>query len=184
MNENMNNRRNSNSIMTIIMIVIAAAVVVFVTFKYVRDPKKGKVKTSTKKIKTVMTHKDSIEWVAAVKKAHTEVKEMRKPNVPGATREQAVKMAKKFIKERMDYPDFVKFKDDMTYSSNAKGFTISQTCNELTGDGSQLAMKFTIHLVFTGGDANDFSRWSYDSLIIENLSTGRTVEFYSPENWN
>jgi hypothetical protein len=179
----MNNRMNSNSIMTIIMIVITTAVVVFFTYKYVKNQKKGKAKTNTKKIKTVMSHKDSIEWTTAVKEAKAEVKKMRKQNVPGATKEQAIKMAKKFIKERMDYPDYVKFKDDMTYSSNTKGFNITQTCNELTGDGSQLAIKYTIHLVFTGGDANDFSRWSYDSLVIKNLGTGRVVEFYSPENW-
>lgn len=183
MKQKTNNRMNSNAIMTVSMIVIAVAVVVFFTYKYVKGPKK-KAKVETKKIKTVMSHADSIEWKAAVKKAKAEVKMMRKPNVPGATKEQAIKMAKKFVKERMDYPDYVKFKEDMTFSSNAKGFTISQTCNELTGDGSQLAMKYTIHLVFTGGDANDFSKWNYDSLIIENLGTGRTVQFYSPENWN
>ena len=178
-----NNRNKSNAIMNIIMIVIAIAAVVFVTYRYLhKDQNKSKVKLKVMK-KQKWTRQDSVEWNEAVKKAHSETVANQKKNVKGAQMADVIKMAQKFARDRMDFPETVSFEGSPVCRTDATGYSVSQELVERSGDGTFLKFKFNVKLIFLGGSSTDKSRWTYNDLSILNEASGREIVFGSPDSW-
>jgi hypothetical protein len=183
MNTN-NNRNKSTAIMNIVMIVIAVGAVVFVTYKYLhKGQSKSKINQKVMK-KQKWTHKDSVEWDEAVKNAHAETMAQQKKNIKGAPMADAIKMAQKYAKDRMDFPETVSFEGRPISSSDATGYSINQELVERSGDGTFLKFKFSVKLIFLGGSSTDKSRWTYNEMSILNEASGREIIFGSPDEGN
>jgi len=179
-----NNKGNkSAAIMNIIMIVIAVAAVVFVTYRYLHK-NQSKPKTNLKVMKKQKwTHKDSVEWNEALKKAHSETLAKQKKNVKGAPMADVIKMAQRFTKDRMDFPETVSFEGSPICRTDATGYSVSQELVERSGDGTFLKFKYNVKLIFLGGSSTDKSRWTYNDLSILNEASGREIVFGSPDSW-
>lgn len=183
MNTSNNNRNKSTAIMNIIMIVIAVAAIVFVTYKYLHKSQ-SKPKNNMKVMKKQKwTHKDSVAWNEAVKKAHAETVAQQKKNMKGAPMADVIKMAQKFAKDRMDFPETVSFEGTPVCSSDATGYSVSQELVERSGDGTFLKFKYSVKLIFLGGSSTDKSRWTYNEMSILNEASGREIIFGTPDTW-
>ena len=101
----------------------------------------------------------------------------------GATLNRAGIISENFVKDRLKFPAEVEFNKDIRGQElSDTTFIVYQKFNAKNAFGVKVSYVYKAKMVFLGGDWADINNWSYNQLIIENVSTGEQSVFYSPND--
>lgn len=90
-------------------------------------------------------------------------------------------MSEAFVKQRMSNPAEVKFDGDVrgeTISYNK--FIVFQKFTTKNDYGVRKSYVYKVSMIFRGGDWDELKNWTYDSLVIEDVGTGKQYKYSSP----
>lgn len=100
----------------------------------------------------------------------------------GATHTRASIISEDFVKARLKFPAEAEFNGDYrgkTLSDST--FIVYQKFDAKNAFGVRSTYVYRAKMVYLGGDWTETSNWTYNELIIENVSTGEKDIFYSPK---
>lgn len=99
----------------------------------------------------------------------------------GATLTRAGIASEDFVKARLKFPAEAEFERDIRGKEiSDTTFIVYQKFNAKNAFGVKSSYVYKAKMVFLGGDWTDCENWTYNQLVIENVSTGEKSIFYSP----
>ena len=125
-----------------------------------------------------MSHADSVKWDSIKAMAKMKADEHRVNHVRGASREQAIKMAQLFLRQRMPYA--ITYEDKPTISESKAGFHISQQFSSPDDEGMLTHYKYKMTVIYGGGGDRIVRNWTYRDMLIHNKLTGGDYAFNTP----
>ena len=100
-------------------------------------------------------------------------------NKPTFTR--AAIISENFVSPRMKYPAEVEFEGDRRGSETSQNeYDVFQKFTAKNAFGVKSSYVYKIHMIYKSGDWTDVNSWTYDSLVIEEISTGEQHKYNSP----
>lgn len=94
---------------------------------------------------------------------------------------RAAIISEDFVSPRMKYPAEVEFEGDRRGSETSPNeYDVYQKFTAKNAFGVKSSYVYKIHMVYKSGDWTDVNSWTYDSLIIEEISTGEQHKYNSP----
>lgn len=100
-------------------------------------------------------------------------------NKPTFTR--AAIISEEFVSPRMKYPAEVKFDGDRRGSeTSANEYDVFQKFTAKNAFGVKSSYVYKIHMIYKSGDWTDINSWTYNLLVIEDVSTGEQHKYNSP----
>lgn len=91
-------------------------------------------------------------------------------------------MSEEFVKQRMSNPAEVKFDGDVRGETiSSRKFIVYQKFTTKNDYGVKKSYVYKISMIYRGGDWAEIKSWTYDSLIIEDLGSGKQYKFNSPK---
>lgn len=102
-------------------------------------------------------------------------------NKPSFTR--AAIISEEFVTTRMKFPSEVDFNGDRRGSETSKNeYDVLQKFTAKNAFGVKVSYVYKIHMIYKSGDWADKNNWTYNSLIIEDVSSGQQFRYNSPED--
>lgn len=102
-------------------------------------------------------------------------------NKPSFTR--AAIISEEFVAPRMKFPAEVEFDGDRRGSeTSANEYDVFQKFTAKNAFGVNVSYIYKIHMIYKSGDWTDKYSWTYNSLIIEDVSSGQQFRYNSPED--
>lgn len=100
----------------------------------------------------------------------------------GANHRRAGIMSEEFVKQRVTNPKEVKFEGNVKGEGiSSSKFIVYQKFTTKNDYGVIKSYVYKVSMVYRGDDWAELKNWTYDSLIIEELSTGKQYKYSSPK---
>lgn len=161
---------------------IFVVVVMIITLVQIFGPRKRKHEMIMPKAiaypQAKMSHADSVKWDSIKNVAKIKAASRRVIHHRGASKEQAIRMAQLFLRQRMPYSVVFDGKAEATESS--QGFLVEQNFKSPDSEGMLQRYHFTITAIYAGGWEKATRNWSYLRLIIHNKQDGGDYVFNTP----
>lgn len=98
-----------------------------------------------------------------------------------ATFTRAAVISEGYVTQRLRFPEEVDFNGDYRGSETSKNeFDVYQKFTAKNAFGVKVSYVYKIHMIYKSGDWSDINNWTYDNLVIEDVSTGEQFRYNSP----
>ena len=96
---------------------------------------------------------------------------------------RAAIISEDFVTPRMRFPAEVEFDGDRRGSETSTNeYDVFQKFTAKNAFGVKVSYVYKIHMIYKSGDWADINNWTYNALIIEDISTGQQFRYSSPED--
>lgn len=95
---------------------------------------------------------------------------------------RAAIISEEFVSPRMKFPAEVEYDGDYRGSETSTNeYDVFQKFTAKNSFGVKSSYIYKIHMIYKSGDWSDKNNWTYNSLIIEDVSSGEQFRYSSPE---